>query len=88
MSIRLCAQCVNPSTRPKIIYNALGLCPVCQYENSKKEQTIDWNARRRELKSICVWGKKETKSTYDCIVTVSGGKDSTRQACFARDELA
>src|SRR6185436_19984008 len=28
-----------------------------------------------------------TRATYDCIVTVSGGKDSTRQAIFARDEL-
>lgn len=87
MSIRLCTQCVNPSTRPKITYNELGLCPVCQYENSKKGQRIDWSARQKELQSICAWGKKETKSTYDCIVTVSGGKDSTRQACFARDEL-
>lgn len=87
MHILLCTRCVNPSTRPNINFDELGLCPVCRYENSKKNSIIDWDARKKELQSICEWGKKESKSTYDCIVTVSGGKDSTRQACFARDEL-
>jgi len=87
MDIQLCLGCVNPSTRPNIIFDASGLCPVCQFENGKKNENIDWELRNKELQLICEWGKKETKSSYDCIVTVSGGKDSTRQACFARDEL-
>jgi N-acetyl sugar amidotransferase len=64
-----------------------GVCPVCRYEEFKQNETVDWQARRRELDEICVWGKTNTRSTYDCIVTVSGGKDSTRQACYARDDL-
>lgn len=87
MAITFCKQCVNPSTRPNIVFNEAGLCPVCQYESDKINEVIDWSARKRELESIITWGKENTKSTYDCIVTVSGGKDSTRQACFARDEL-
>lgn len=87
MSIWLCSQCVNPNTRPNITFDETGLCPVCRYENSKDNAVIDWDERRRELAVICEWGKQHTKSTYDCIVTVSGGKDSTRQACYARDEL-
>jgi len=87
MRIKLCRQCVNPVTRPNIHFDEFGLCPVCRYENSKKGKTIDWDARRAELKEICDWGKANTRATYDCIVTVSGGKDSLRQACFARDEL-
>src|SRR3990167_7563064 len=87
MGISLCSQCVNPNTRPNISFDRLNLCPVCLYENSKRNSTIDWEKRSEELQEICHWGKKESKSSYDCIVTVSGGKDSTRQACFARDEL-
>ncbi|MEQ1760506.1 MAG: N-acetyl sugar amidotransferase [Vicinamibacterales bacterium] len=82
-----CTRCVNPSTRPNISFDVAGLCPVCQYELAKQNEIIDWSARRAELEQICEWGRRQTRSTYDCIVTVSGGKDSTRQACFARDEL-
>ena len=32
-------------------------------------------------------GKKTSKSNYDCVVGVSGGKDSTLQALIARDKL-
>src|SRR5262249_34377426 len=87
MKIKLCAKCVNPHTRPNMSFDDSGVCPVCQFEEHKKQQAIDWQSRREELHSICAWGKKHTRSSYDCIVTVSGGKDSTRQACYARDEL-
>lgn len=85
--INRCIKCLNPSTRPNIQFNELGLCPVCQFEENKKNQVIDWDQRLQELNEICKWGKEHSRSTYDCIVTVSGGKDSVRQACFARDIL-
>ena len=85
--IARCTRCVNPNTRPTITFDAKGLCPVCQYEIAKADEAIDWDSRRAELKAVCDWGRENTRSTYDCIVTVSGGKDSTRQACFARDDL-
>ncbi|MDR3491491.1 MAG: N-acetyl sugar amidotransferase [Gammaproteobacteria bacterium] len=87
MKIKLCKKCVNPSTRPNMSFDHNGCCPVCQYAESRNNSEIDWKARSSELKNICDWGKSNTKSQYDCIVTVSGGKDSTRQACFVRDEL-
>jgi len=87
MKIKLCKNCVNPITRPNIEFNKEGLCPVCQFETSRQELKIDWQQRQSELDAICDWGRKNTKSAYDCIVTVSGGKDSLRQACYARDEL-
>jgi len=87
MAIKLCAKCVNPSTRPNLCFDDFGVCPVCRYEESKKQQAIDWGRRSAELREICDWGKRNSRSSYDCIVTVSGGKDSTRQACYARDTL-
>lgn len=68
-------------------FNEFGVCPVCQYEESKSQQSVDWHSRWAELDEICEWGKQNTRTSYDCMVTVSGGKDSTRQACYARDEL-
>ena len=39
------------------------------------------------MQGIIDWAKTRKQTQYDCIVTVSGGKDSTRQAMFARDNL-
>ena len=85
--VRLCRRCVNPSTRPNILLDENGVCPVCRFEEEKRTGVTDWEARRAEIQAIAEWGRANTKSSYDCIVTVSGGKDSTRQAVFARDEL-
>ncbi len=85
--IKYCKNCLNPSTRPNTFFDKKGFCPVCVYEKNKKEESIDWNKRWDEILEIKKWGQEHTKSTHDCIVTVSGGKDSTRQAFFARDEL-
>src|SRR3989338_11510037 len=87
MTIRLCRRCVNPSTRPNIFFDEEGVCPVCRFAEEKKNGKIDWGARKKEIEEIIQWGRLNSKSSYDCIVTVSGGKDSTRQALFARDEL-
>ena len=85
--IKYCKTCLNPSTRPNTFFNREGLCPVCIYERNKKTESIDWEERKQEILEIKKWGQQNTDSTYDCIVPVSGGKDSTRQAFFARDEL-
>lgn len=78
-----CKTCVNPSTRPRIQFTADGICMVCKNRDVK----IDWKARKAELDDIVTWAKGESKQPWDCIVGVSGGKDSTRQALYARDVL-
>ncbi len=54
---------------------------------SEKSPDVDWVSRRKELEQIADWGRANSSCGYDCIVPVSGGKDSTRQALYARDEL-
>ena len=85
--IKYCNTCLNPSTRPNTFFNDEGFCPVCVHEKEKVVQKIDWDARWEEIQEIKQWGRENTKSTHDCIVAVSGGKDSMRQAFFARDDL-
>jgi N-acetyl sugar amidotransferase len=83
----LCRTCVNPSTRPNMEIDADGICPVCRFESERRNDVVDWAGREAELRALCEWGKAHRRSSYDCIVPVSGGKDSTRQACHVRDEL-
>ena len=85
--IKYCKNCLNPSTRPNTYFSKEGLCPVCIFEKKKSGQKINWLEREKEILKIKKWGQKNTKNSYDCIVTISGGKDSMRQAFYARDNL-
>lgn len=83
--MRYCKWCVEPDTRPDCIFDEEGVCLPCRYHAGFDE--IDWEARRRELDEIARWGREHSRGGYDCIIGVSGGKDSHRQALYARDEL-
>jgi N-acetyl sugar amidotransferase len=83
--MRLCKRCIQPDTRPGIYFDDQGVCGACLWEEEKKE--IDWKSREKELQDIAEWAQKTTKSDYDCVIGVSGGKDSTKQALTARDRL-
>ncbi|WP_461209855.1 N-acetyl sugar amidotransferase [Desulfocurvus sp. DL9XJH121] len=83
--MRYCKYCVQPDTRPGIAFDEEGVCPACRYAEERRR--LDWSERRRELEKIADYCRVHNVSGYDCIVGVSGGKDSTRQAVFVRDEL-
>lgn len=83
--MKYCKKCVQPDTRPGIHFDRNGVCPACRYAESLKD--VDWDARHAELVALVERSKRNNHSEYDCIVGVSGGKDSTRQAMYVRDVL-
>ncbi len=88
MKMRYCKRCLQPDTRPGIVFDDEQVCFACRYEESKA--TIDWDQRRAELQAFADEAKAEAKkrgNTYDCIIGVSGGKDSTFQAVYAKEKL-
>ena len=75
--IRYCARCVLPDNKPGLELDADGVCNACRnYENRTQ---IDWDCRQAELKQIIETYRSKSRSNYDCIIPVSGGKDSTFQ---------
>jgi len=74
-----CKTCLNMSTRPRITFDEKGKCNACQWSEEKKE--LDWKKRLLELERIL--SRHKNKSTYDCIIPVSGGKDGT----YVTDQL-
>lgn len=86
MKFAYCKKCLVPNSRPNGKFNKNGICIPCEfYERSKKD---NYEKRFYELKNILSKIKKKNKnSQYDCLVGVSGGKDSTRQALWVRDKL-
>ena len=72
-----CKNCVMPDTKPNLKLNDEGICNACESYNERTE--IDWEKRKEELITIINKYKSEDGSNYDCVVPVSGGKDSTYQ---------
>ncbi|MEQ8284625.1 N-acetyl sugar amidotransferase [Thalassospira sp.] len=83
--IGYCKRCLTPDTWPDAVFDQEGVCLPCRVAETMED--IDWNERLNELHRIGKWGRDHSHSHYDCIVGVSGGKDSTRQAFYVRDEL-
>ncbi len=79
-----CNSCLQPDTRPNSIFQD-GICPACIYNKTFKN--INWDERNKELKTVVDFGRANNHSGYDCIIGVSGGKDSTRQALFVKEKL-
>ena len=73
--IHYCNRCIMPSTRPDIEIDDHGTCNACRAFELRKN--IDWEKRKLEL--INLTKKFKTGNYWDCIVPVSGGKDSTYQ---------
>ena len=84
MMLTYCTTCVMPTTRPGLTLDASGVCDACRSVARKRE--VDWEARRRELDAIFARVRRRHDHEYDCIVPVSGGKDSVYQTHMVRHE--
>jgi N-acetyl sugar amidotransferase len=74
--LKYCTRCVMPYTKPDLHLDEAGVCNACRaYEHRK---AVDWDQRRQELLTI-LERYQRPESNWDCIVPVSGGKDSTYQ---------
>lgn len=81
--LMVCKKCLMLSTRPRLSFNEEGLCSACQWAEEKR--TINWKSRQEELECLCDLYRKNDGS-FDVIVPVSGGKDSSMVAHRIRHE--
>ncbi len=76
--MKYCQKCIIPDTRPGIRIGPDGVCSAC-VAHAKKQGRIDWGERRKNFEAV-IAGAKRRSHEYDCLIPVSGGKDSTWQA--------
>jgi N-acetyl sugar amidotransferase len=77
MTMIYCISCLLPETKPDLSFDSSGVCAAClAYKNRKQ---IDWKSREEEFFRIIDKFRTMKKNSWDCIVPVSGGKDSTAQ---------
>lgn len=79
-----CSRCLQPDTRPNTVFRD-GVCPACHYFDQL--QDVDWQDRFEILQDLLSQFPRRKGQFHDCIIGVSGGKDSTRQALWVRDKL-
>jgi N-acetyl sugar amidotransferase len=83
--MKYCTNCLFPETKPDLSFDENGLCSAC-LAAEEKVKGIDWKKREEDFFEIVNhYKKKEHEIGWDCIVPVSGGKDSTYQAYFMKE---
>ena len=80
MKLKWCRLCILPNTRPNLIFDKFGICNACNFSLNKKkinkfkilgEKKFDFLLKNKL--------KNNSQNNYDCLIPVSGGKDSTWQ---------
>ena len=74
-----CKSCLFPDTKPDLTFNQDGVCDACISIEEKITLSDDYY-KEQELFLKNIFKKhRSKKAIYDCVVPVSGGKDSTYQ---------
>ncbi len=76
-NLRYCIRCCMPETQEGLKFDELGICQACQ--SSEQKIHINWVEREHELRRLLDSAKSNAGHNYDCIVPISGGKDSVYQ---------
>ena len=77
--IKYCNTCILPNTRPNIQFDAEGRCNGATLDNKRN---INWVKREGDFQKLVLETKSKNR-IYDCVIPVSGGKDSTWQVIKA-----
>jgi N-acetyl sugar amidotransferase len=66
-----------PDTKPDLLLDEEGVCNACR--SYERREIVDWDVRRGELTTILDKYRSKNGGNWDCVIPVSGGKDSTYQ---------
>ena len=75
--MKYCKKCLYPNTKPQLQFDERGICSACN--NHKLKDEVNWVKKKEDLLLILEKYRSKNGNNYDCIIPVSGGKDSTFQ---------
>lgn len=82
--VRYCTKCTYSSAAATpLTFDENGVCSGCNVSLQKSE--IDWNARKEKFIRLLEQYRSKDGSNYDCIIPVSGGKDSYWQIHIVKE---
>jgi N-acetyl sugar amidotransferase len=73
--MNFCKRCLYPSNHPlNLVFDDEGICSGCRIHEEK--DIINWQEKEEKLKNLLFKYKSSSGGNYDCIIPVSGAKDS------------
>ena len=87
--LRWCRKCTLPSiSAAPLEFDETGLCSACWVDGSRQVMSEeDWAARLEKLRAIIEKNRCPNGSRHDCVIGVSGGKDSYFQTHVIKNVL-
>ncbi|HSY05817.1 MAG TPA: N-acetyl sugar amidotransferase [Steroidobacteraceae bacterium] len=78
--MQYCRRCVYPILAVNLHMDAEGICSACRVAEQFDHLTDEfWDARKRVFEETIAKIMKKGRGDYDCLIPVSGGKDSYYQ---------
>jgi N-acetyl sugar amidotransferase len=78
--IQYCKKCLYPSISVNLILDDEGICSACRMQEQFDDITDEfWSQKEMKFKELAEKAKSKSHSNYDCVIPVSGGKDSYYQ---------
>lgn len=73
--MKFCARCLYPENHPlNLVFDSEGVCSGCRIHEEK--DALDWRERGERLARLFAEFRSRSGKAYDCIVPVSGARDS------------
>jgi N-acetyl sugar amidotransferase len=79
--VEYCARCCMPVTAEGLEFDEMGICQPCR--SSEQKMHMQWKLRKAHLENI--FKANTSLDYYDCMVPISGGKDSTYQLYMVKE---
>ena len=75
-----CTRCVYPTSTVNLQMNGDNVCSSCRVaEEFEQLPSSFWQQRKEKFEKLISPYINNNKSNYDCLIPVSGGKDSYYQ---------
>jgi len=77
--VQYCRRCVYPGiAATPLTFDSEGICSGCR--THEEQDSVDWDRRQTMFERLIDRYRSKDGSNYDCVIAVSGGKDSFWQA--------
>jgi N-acetyl sugar amidotransferase len=83
--MRYCSRCTYPIVAVNLTMSDDGVCSGCIVHDEKMK--LNWEEREKEFQDLLLSHKSKDGKNYDCIIPVSGGKDSHFQVWYVKEKM-
>lgn len=80
-AVRHCTECGLPANYPGARLDESGVCDTCRAYAQHRERVADYFGTMDDLRTVFAESRSPERGSHDCLMLLSGGKDSTYALC-------